>query len=105
MQNHMESYYRSPSILLTNSQAEALRKLNLDSKSQPIPEQFARAKGVVVPSSGLKTGQQTVEQVQRPPSILLSSAVQDKQSNVGMRHNRMEMKYNNFVLVTKGEAI
>lgn len=126
---HGLEYYVSPNILTNNDQQKrtltgqlqinALKSQQnqepvtytkshavlLGDKAKPVPEQVLEGKGVVIPDSKLKTAAAKVEQVQRPPSILLSSAVQDKQSNVGMRHNRMEMKYNNFVLVTKGEAI
>lgn len=95
MENHLE-FYPSPGVLLTNKQTESMRKLSLDSKPQDISDQLSQRPGVLKPSSGLTTSQQTVP---KPPGILLVDPVRSNSNSVGIRHNRreMEMKYNNFV--------
>lgn len=124
MENHLE-FYPSPPVLLTNEQAEAMRKLNLGSKPQPIHEQLSQRPGVIRPGSGLTTSQRNIEQVQAPPAILLrdNKSVHDEPKSTSQRpkvnslnHARdgvpdappiltqtpksmPKMKYNNFVYV------
>jgi len=119
MANYLE-FYPSPPILLTNKQAESMRRLDLGSKSEGIPEQLSKRKGVVLPGSGLTvSSQRTIEQVQAPPAILLRSnepaSQRPEAPSQEQVHNavpsppvivtqsrkskpKMKLTYNNFVL-------